>query len=96
MSFSDSPLLRLEPLDEKLMTSAESLLAAASNEIRVLVESYAKRLTMVRPRRVGNFFMGVSLTFASSAAVSRIVIASLREISAIDRRCFIEVPFPRR
>jgi hypothetical protein len=34
-----SPLDTLEPLAEKLMTSAESRLAAASNEIRVRVES---------------------------------------------------------
>ncbi len=34
-----SPLETLEPLAEKLMTSAERRLAAASNEIRVLVES---------------------------------------------------------
>ena len=34
-----SPLETLEPLAEKLITSAESRLAAASNEIRVRVES---------------------------------------------------------
>ena len=34
-----SPLETLEPLAEKLMTSADSRLAAASNEIRVRVES---------------------------------------------------------
>ena len=46
------------------MTSAERRLAAASNEIRVRVESSADRLTIVRPRYVGNFFIGVSLTLA--------------------------------
>ena len=35
------------------MTSADSRLAAASNEIRVRVESSKNRLTTVRPRRVG-------------------------------------------
>ena len=39
VSFSDSPLLTLEPLAEKLITSADKRLAAASKEIRVLVES---------------------------------------------------------
>ena len=49
----DSPLATLEPLAEKLITSAHSHLAAASNEIRVRVESSKNRLTTVRPRRVG-------------------------------------------
>ena len=48
-----SPLDTLEPLAEKLMTSAERRLAAASKEMRVRVESSKKRLTTVRPRRVG-------------------------------------------
>ena len=33
-----SPLLRLEPLAEKLMTSALSRLAAASNDVRVFLD----------------------------------------------------------
>jgi hypothetical protein len=47
----------LDPLAEKLITSAESLLAAASKEILVRVESSAKRFTIVRPRKVGSFFI---------------------------------------
>lgn len=39
VSFRLSPLVTLEPLAEKLITSALSRLAAASNEIRVRVES---------------------------------------------------------
>ena len=39
VSFSDSPLLTLEPLAEKLMTSADSRFSATSKEIRVRVES---------------------------------------------------------
>ena len=39
VSFRLSPFARREPLAEKLMTSAESRLAAASNEMRVRVES---------------------------------------------------------
>ena len=57
VSFKDSPLLILDPLAEKLITSAESLLAAASKEILVRVESSAKRFTIVRPRKVGSFFI---------------------------------------
>jgi hypothetical protein len=38
VSFSDSPLATLDPLVEKLITSADRRLAASSNEIRVRVE----------------------------------------------------------
>ena len=86
VSFKDSPLLTLEPLAEKLITSADNLLAAASNEIRVRVESSAKRLTIVRPRRVGSFLTAPSLTRANSLAVSKIDTASALLRSAIDRR----------
>src|SRR5450432_636472 len=53
-----SPFATLEPLAEKLITSADSLLAAASKEILVRVESSKKRLTTVLPRRVGSFLIG--------------------------------------
>ncbi len=69
------------------MTSADRRFAAASNEIRVLVESSKKRLTIVRPLKVGNFLTGVSVTRASSAAVSRRLTASSLLKSAIERRC---------
>ena len=45
----------LLPLAEKLMTSADSRLAASSKLMRVRVESSKKRLTTVRPRSVGSF-----------------------------------------
>ena len=48
-----SPLEVEDPLPEMLMTSADSHLPAISNELRVRVESSKKRLTTVRPRRVG-------------------------------------------
>ena len=57
VSLSDSPLDTLEPLAEKLMTSADSRLAAVSNEMRVRVESSKNRLTTVRPRSVGSFLI---------------------------------------
>ena len=70
------------------MTSADNRFAAASNEMRVRVESSAKRFTIVRPRKVGSFFIGPSLTRAISWAVSRIETASILERSFIDKRCF--------
>src|SRR5690348_9005713 len=88
VSFSDSPLLIEEPLAEKLMTSAESRLAAASKEIRVRVESSKKRLTTVRPRSAGSFLIGRSASERSSAAVSRTSCASSRLRSAALSRCF--------
>ena len=39
VSLSDSPLDTLDPLAEKLMTSADSRFAAVSKEMRVRVES---------------------------------------------------------
>ena len=50
VSFRLSPLETLDPLALKLMTSADSRLAAASNEMRVRVESSKNRFTTVRPR----------------------------------------------
>ena len=86
VSLSDSPLETDEPFAEKLMTSAERRLAAASKEIRVRVESSKKRLTTVRPRRVGSFLIGRSATRAISSAVSRIRTASSRVRSAAEMR----------
>ena len=76
----------LKPFAEKLITSADSLFAAASKEIRVRVESSAKRFTIVRPRKVGSFLTAPSLTRANSFAVSKIDMASALLTSAIDRR----------
>jgi hypothetical protein len=39
VSFSDSPFSTLDPLAAKFTTSAESRLAASSNELRVRVEA---------------------------------------------------------
>jgi hypothetical protein len=44
VSLSDSPLLRLEPLAEKLITSAERRFAAASKEILVRVGIFCKEI----------------------------------------------------
>ena len=87
-----SPLLRLEPLAEKLMTSALSRLAAASNEIRVRVESSKNRLTTVRPRSAGSFLIGRSASERISAAVARTSSASSRVRSAAVSRCRFTAP----
>ena len=76
VSLSDSPLDTLDPLAEKLMTSADSRLAAVSNEMRVRVESSKKRLTTVRPRSVGSFLISRPCVAAIEPAVSRIRTAS--------------------
>ncbi len=95
VSLSDSPLESEEPLAEKLMTSAESRLAAASNEIRVRVESSKKRLTTVRPRRAGSFLIGRSASERISSAVASTSSASSRVRSAADSRCFFMSRLPR-
>ena len=84
-----SPLLTLEPLAEKLITSADNRLAAASNEIRVRVESSKNRFTTVRPRRAGSFLIGRSASDRISSAVSRIRFASSRLRSPALSRCLI-------
>ena len=87
VSLSDSPLDSDDPLAEKLMTSAESRFAAASNEIRVRVESSKNRLTTVRPRSAGSFLIGRSASARISAAVVSTSSASSRLRSAADSRC---------
>ena len=54
VSFRLSPFDRLDPLAEKLMTSADSRLAAASNEMRVRVEEVLDLLDLapLRQRRL--------------------------------------------
>ena len=87
VSLSDSPLETDEPLPEKVITSADNRLAANSKDSRVRVESSKKRLTTVRPRRVGNFFTERSVTDASSAVVSKIMSAWARSRSPAESRC---------
>ncbi len=83
-------MLTLDPLAEKLITSADNRFAAASKEILVRVESSANKLTIVFPRNVGNFFIGPSDALERSSAVSKILIASNLLRSAIERRCLID------
>jgi hypothetical protein len=73
-----SPLDSEEPFAEKLMTSADRRLAAASNEIRVRVLSSKNRFTTVRPRRAGSFLIGRSASDRISSAVASTSSASAR------------------
>ena len=86
VSLRVSPLETLDPLAEKLMTSADNRLAASSKDVRVRVESSKNRLTTVRPRRVGSFLTVRSEICASSSAVSSTSVASSRDRSAADSR----------
>ena len=95
VSLSDSPLDSDEPLAEKLMTSAERRLAAASKEMRVRVESSKNRLTTVRPRSAGSFLIGRSASDRISSAVASTSSASSRVRSAADSRCFFMRRLPR-
>ena len=95
MSLSDSPLDSDEPFAEKLMTSADNRLAAASNEMRVRVESSKNRFTTVRPRSAGSFLIGRSASDRISSAVRRTSSASSRLRSAADSRCFFMTRLPR-
>ena len=92
VSLRDSPLETEEPFAAKLMTSAESRLAAASKEMRVRVESSKKRLTTVRPRRAGSFLTSRSPTAAISSAVSRMRMALCRLRSSVESRCLMRWP----
>ena len=77
------------------MTSADNRFAAASKEMRVLVESSAKRLTIVLPRKVGNFFIGPSDARARVSAVFKIERASVFVRSLIDSKWrIIQPPLP--
>ena len=92
VSFRDSPLETEEPFAAKLMTSADSRFAAASNEMRVRVESSKKRFTTVRPRSAGSFLISRSPTAAISSATSRRRSAFLAERSCVLSRCFTRGP----
>ena len=92
VSFSDSPLDTEDPLALKLMTSAESRLAAASKEMRVRVESSKNRFTTVRPRRAGSFLISRSPTADISCAVSRIWMAFSRLSCSVDNKCLMRRP----
>ncbi len=80
VSRSDSPLSTLEPAAFRLTTSAESRLAASSNDELVRVDASKKTVMMVRPRRVGTFFRSRCMTASKPSAVWR-----MRSTSSLSR-----------
>ncbi len=94
VSFRLSPFDTLEPLAEKLMTSADSRLAATSNDTRVRVESSKNRLITVRPRSVGSFLISRCWVAAICSAVSSTCTASSRSRSAAESRWRISARLP--
>jgi DNA-directed RNA polymerase alpha subunit len=58
-----------EPVEEKLITSADNLFSASSNETRVRVELSKNRLAMVTSRKEGTFLIGRLITFLKLSAV---------------------------
>src|SRR6266550_3082083 len=103
VSSNVSPLLTLEVETLMLMASAESRLAAISNEVRVRVDDSKKRLMTVRPRRAGTFLTSRFETSRNDSAVSSRCVISLASSSRIPSRClrlkvifqlpFIQLPF---
>src|SRR5207249_4581943 len=86
VSFSDSPLSTEEPAALIDITSAESRFAASSKLEDVRVEDSKKRLTTVRPRRVGSFYISRSSERAKLRAVPSRRTTSSRVRSAIEIR----------
>src|SRR2546428_9837819 len=87
VSSSDSPLVADETAMFRLMTSAESRLAAISKVVRVRVEGSKKRLNTLLPRKSGTFFTSRSVTPANDSAVSRICSSTSRGRPSMERRC---------
>ena len=81
-----SPLAVDEAPMSRLMTSAESLLAAISNVVRVRVEFSKKRLKTLLPRSSGTFFTSRSLTLRNVPAVSRMWLTIDAGSPSIDSR----------
>ena len=81
-----------EPFAEKVMTSADRRLAAASKEVRVRVESSKNRLTTVRPRSAGRVLISRCWVAAMRSATSSRATAPLRPRSAVESRCLIPGP----
>src|SRR6185295_10326874 len=87
VSSSDSPLVADDTAMLRLMTSAESRLAAISKVVRVRVEGSKNRLNTLLPRSSGTFFTSRSVTPANDSAVSRICTRISRGRPSIESRC---------
>src|SRR4051812_47500225 len=87
VSSSDSPLVCEEAAILRLITSADSRLAAISNVVRVRVDGSKKRFKTLLPRRIGTFFTSRSVTPAKDSAVSRIWVRIACGRPSIESRC---------
>src|SRR4051812_30155957 len=87
VSRSDSPFDCEDTAMLRLMTSAESRLAAISKVVRVRVEGSKNRLNTLFPRSSGTFFTSRSVTPTKDSAVSRICIRISRGRPSIESRC---------
>ena len=72
MSIKVSPFLTDDCAAEKLITSAESLFCANSNDNLVRVEFSKKILAIVMSRNDGTFLIGLFITSLNWLAVSKI------------------------
>ena len=76
-------LLEVCPAPDILMTSALNLFPAISNEVRVRVLGSKNRFMMVRPLRVGTFFIARVEISLKESAVSRMVSISFASRSFV-------------
>ena len=88
VSMSDSPFVTDDDEADMFTASAESRLAAISNDVRVRVEDSKKKLMTVLPRSVGTFFIARLETSLKESAVSRMVLISSTDSSLIPSRSF--------
>ncbi len=86
VSMSVSPFVTEEVEADMLIESADSRLAAISNEVRVRVEGSKKKLITVLPRSVGTFLFERVEISLNDSAVSRIVVISSTDSSRMPRR----------
>ncbi len=81
-----SPLAVDERAMSRLMTSADSRLAAISKVVRVRVLFSKNRLNTLLPRSSGTFFTSRSLTDRKVPAVSRICVSTALGRPSMDSR----------
>ena len=87
VSSSVSPLTVDEAEPEMFTASADSRLAAISNDVRVRVDGSRNRLMTVLPRSVGTFLMGRSLISRNLSPRSSSMAISPALSDSIPRRC---------
>ena len=87
VSSSVSPLTVDDVEPEMLTASADSRLAAISNDVRVRVDGSRNRLMTVFPRSVGTFLIGRDAISPKRSPRSRIVVRSSAESVSMPSRC---------